>query len=122
MKALSIRQPWAWLICQGYKDVENRTWLTGYRGTLYIHASKKIDLAGHWWIDKAFPKIQMPAISELHTGGLVGLAKLIDCVTEYDSPWFFGPYGFVFKDAVLVPFRPYLGKLKIFDVLEGGMA
>ena len=26
MKALSIRQPWAWLIVNGYKDVENRTW------------------------------------------------------------------------------------------------
>jgi hypothetical protein len=26
MKALSIRQPWAWLICAGYKDVENRSW------------------------------------------------------------------------------------------------
>ena len=24
MKALSIRQPWAWLICSGYKDIENK--------------------------------------------------------------------------------------------------
>lgn len=26
MKALSIRQPWAWLIANGHKDIENRTW------------------------------------------------------------------------------------------------
>jgi len=23
---LSIRQPWAWLITHGHKDIENRTW------------------------------------------------------------------------------------------------
>ena len=26
MRVISIRQPWAWLIVNGYKDVENRTW------------------------------------------------------------------------------------------------
>jgi len=25
MYALSIRQPWAWLIVHGWKDIENRT-------------------------------------------------------------------------------------------------
>ncbi|HHY88739.1 MAG TPA: ASCH domain-containing protein, partial [Chloroflexi bacterium] len=44
MKALSVRQPWAWLIAQGYKTVENRTWATNYRGPLLIHAGKKPDL------------------------------------------------------------------------------
>lgn len=34
MKALSIRQPWAWLIIHGGKDVENRTWHTKHRGAL----------------------------------------------------------------------------------------
>lgn len=29
MKALSIKQPWAWLICAGYKDIENRNWKIG---------------------------------------------------------------------------------------------
>jgi ASCH domain-containing protein len=28
MKALSVRQPWAWLIVNGYKEVENRDWAT----------------------------------------------------------------------------------------------
>ena len=43
MKLLTIKQPWASLICLGIKDVENRTWrqnsLIGER--LLIMASKK---------------------------------------------------------------------------------
>jgi hypothetical protein len=40
MKALSIRQPYATLVCAGVKDVENRSWSTKYRGRLLIHASR----------------------------------------------------------------------------------
>lgn len=36
--ALSVRNPLSYLICYGIKDVENRTWTTDYRGTLYIHS------------------------------------------------------------------------------------
>ncbi len=43
MKALSIMQPWAWLIVNGHKDIENRNWPTRFRGPVYIHAGKKID-------------------------------------------------------------------------------
>jgi len=55
MKCISIRQPWAWLIvrpdiigedtrARAYaagliKDIENRDWLTRYRGPVAIHAS-----------------------------------------------------------------------------------
>jgi len=38
-KALSVKQPYAALICAGIKTVENRTWKTSYRGGLLIHAS-----------------------------------------------------------------------------------
>lgn len=38
--ALSIRQPWAWLILHAGKDIENRTWQTYQRGWFAIHASK----------------------------------------------------------------------------------
>ena len=40
MKALTINQPYASLIADGLKWVENRTWYTGYRGRLAIHAGK----------------------------------------------------------------------------------
>ena len=39
MKTLSIRQPYASLICRGIKTIENRSWDTFYRGKLLIHAS-----------------------------------------------------------------------------------
>ena len=39
MLALSIRQPWAWLILRAGKDVENRDWSTKVRGRVLIHAS-----------------------------------------------------------------------------------
>lgn len=39
MKTITIKHPWAQLICMGIKDVENRTWKTNYRGRLLIHAS-----------------------------------------------------------------------------------
>jgi ASCH domain-containing protein len=38
MPALSIRQPWAWAICAGCKDVENRSWNTKHRGPFVVHA------------------------------------------------------------------------------------
>lgn len=42
MKALSIRQPWAWLVVHGPKRIENRSWhlppsMVGQR--IYIHAA-----------------------------------------------------------------------------------
>lgn len=39
VKVLSVKNPFAYLILQGGKDVENRTWTTDYRGRLYIHVS-----------------------------------------------------------------------------------
>lgn len=43
MKALSVRQPWAYAIAHLGKRVENRTWNTAYRGPIAIHASKTVD-------------------------------------------------------------------------------
>jgi hypothetical protein len=40
MLALSIKQPWSWLIVFGHKDIENRSWPTRYRGRFLIHAGR----------------------------------------------------------------------------------
>jgi hypothetical protein len=42
VKVIVIRQPWAWLIVNGYQDVENRSWKTRYRGRLLIQASANL--------------------------------------------------------------------------------
>jgi len=40
MKALTLHQPHASLIADGWKEVETRDWYTHYRGPLAIHAAK----------------------------------------------------------------------------------
>jgi hypothetical protein len=110
--ALSIQQPWAWLIVNGYKAVENRDWPTKMRGWIWIHAGKKIDAEGYQWVRENFPDIPLPTGFDI--GGIVGRARLVDCVTEMDSPWFFGRYGFVVEDAEPQPLAPCRGKLGFF--------
>jgi len=118
MKAISIRQPWAWLIVHGYKDVENRTWSTKYRGPILIHAGKTLDSA----FDELRRElredfdIHIPLHKEIPRGGIVGQATIVDCVTDYDSDFFSGPYGFVVEDAEPLPFKPRRGRLGVFEL------
>lgn len=109
IKALSIMQPWAWLIVAGHKDVENRTWPTSYRGPVLIHAGKRFDFDPQEW---DWPHIEQPCDFDL--GGIVGEAEIIDCVRDSRSPWFHGPYGFVLDNMRPLPFRPCRGQLGFF--------
>lgn len=43
MKVLTIKEPYASLIANGYKKYEFRTWKTNYRGELLIHAGNNFD-------------------------------------------------------------------------------
>lgn len=125
MKTLSIRQPWAWLISQGYKDIENRLWRTSFRGPLLIHAARTMTLESYLdachtaEIASAFTgrEIIIPDFDDLERGGIVGTCEMTDCVSRHPSPWFFGDYGFVLAKAKLLPFFPCPGKLGFFDVL-----
>lgn len=38
MKALTVRQPWAWAIIHAGKNIENRSRKTNFRGRFLIHA------------------------------------------------------------------------------------
>jgi hypothetical protein len=141
MKALAIRQPYAWLVVHGIKDVENRSWPTRYRGRFFIHASKAIDQDDVRLVnEKLAPRgIALPA--ELPRGGIVGIVTLVDCVQRIDIPWwrrllcrvigperisgcrqpvasewFEGPYGFVLRDARPLPFIPWRGQQSFFNV------
>lgn len=118
MTALSIKQPWAWLIVHGYKTVENRTWKTGYRGPVLIHAGKSFDNIGYQEIKEAFPEIPLPKLNEFQFGGIIGQATLTDCVTQHSSPWFSGPYGFVFSFATPCEFTPCKGSLGFFSLVK----
>ena len=120
MKALSIRQPWAWLIIQGYKDVENRTWRSDFRGSFFIHAGYIFDEGGYRYVVRELG-LALPRTEEFERGGIVGKAEVIDCVTFHKSPWFIGPYGFVLKNAQALPFMAMQGKPGFFDVNVPGL-
>ena len=72
MKAITVKQPWATLIAEGYKEYEFRTWKTSYRGDIFIHAGKGID------------KEAMKYFEYLHLdyplGCIIAKAQMIDCV------------------------------------------
>lgn len=128
MKALSIRQPWAWLILHAGKDIENRTWRTGVRGEVAIHASSTMTRAEYMAafsfvrsIDEqhrraafAFPLYE--ATLREHCGGVVGFVEIVDCVRQSPSPWFVGPYGFVLRNARPRSLYPMRGALGFFEI------
>lgn len=114
MKALSIQQPWAWLIVNGHKDIENRTWRHAYRGPVLIHAGLKHDKDAAEFIVEDVGFRFLPKAEFMDHGGIVGIAEIVDCVTDHASPWFFGPFGFVIQNARPLPFRPMKGQLGFF--------
>ena len=127
--ALSIRAPWWWFILHGGKDIENREWPTRYRGPIFIHASKWFqpdDVKGEFSFAQGVAKsrgCKLPSttLRDLRDcgGSLVGRARIVDCLTKSDSPWFFGRYGFALADIEALPQPiPCKGKLGFFDVSE----
>ncbi len=114
MKALSILQPYAWLIVTGRKDIENRTWHTGYRGPVLIHAGKTYGKGDY--ADDAACYADYPE-REAMIGGIVGIATITGCVGMSDSEWFNGPWGFTLTNARALPaLIPMRGALGFFDV------
>ncbi len=120
MKALSIRQPWAWLIVHGPKRIENRGWPTAFRGTFLIHAAK--GMTNREYLEAAQMAkdlgVTVPPMDELPRGGIVGKATLSSCGVISEDPWFSGPYGFRLDNVEPLPFREYRGELGFFEVKE----
>lgn len=118
---LSIRQPWAWAIVSGFKPVENRTWWTHVRGRILIHAGAQWDCGKASGMDDIAEWSRTYGVAppeQVHMGGIVGEAELVDCVTAHPSEFFCGPYAFVLRNARPLPFRPWKGRLGFFDVPE----
>jgi ASCH domain len=89
MKTLTIKQPFASLICSGEKDVENRTWKTGYRGYILIHAGKGKSDFQH-------------DIDYIPTGAIIGAVEIVDIVENSSSPWAMkNNYHWILKNPIL---------------------
>lgn len=72
MKVLTIREPWASLIIEGYKEYEFRSWKTNYRGKILIHAGLNIE-------KNNLVKFKDYDIN-IQKGKIIGEAMLTDCV------------------------------------------
>jgi len=124
MKAISIRQPWAWAILHAGKDIENRDWPTRFRSTVAVHAAKGMTgeewaSAVHYICDRTLLTVHsLPdALRNPVRSAIVGLVDIVDCVTRSDSPWFQGEYGFVLANPrpLKTPI-PCRGALNFWDV------
>lgn len=138
MKALTICQPYAELIClpttdPRHKRVENRTWETKYRGRLYIHAGRSRDWMTTDFVDGIEYELQTKQpVERLAFGAVVAIAVLVDCVNIQDVksgkldqryPWLgghqhtSGPWCWILDDLVtrVGPYR-YKGQQGLFDI------
>lgn len=134
MKALSIRQPWAWLIVNGIKTVENRSWATKFCGRFLVHASStfyfnkwdyepfRMDIQALLDANPNFNHLHLPMTTKgYEQGGIVGAVDLVDCVTKctnkIDASWHEPDYyAFILRNPEVLPFRQMNGKLNFFEV------
>lgn len=127
-KAISFKQPFAWLIANGYLSVDDRNWGSQYRGVVLIHASKGL-YREYYDCLKATTDIPLPDNDKLEYGGVVGIADLVLCCRPRDLPEsatraqgaYFGGvhqdcFGFLFEQASPLALMPCPGKLGLFDI------
>lgn len=77
MKVITIKEPYATLIAEGYKEYEFRVWKTNYRGEVLIHASKNIDKENA----ERFKHLNLT----YSPGKIICKANLTDCVLVDES-------------------------------------
>lgn len=107
MRALTIWQPWAWLIAEGHKGVENRNWplpkhLIGER--VAIHAASRLvgyDMIAFDILDEF--GIVVPPATEIAVRCVVATVRLVACVKTSLDPFFNGPFGFEMDERCKLP-------------------
>ncbi|MEO0357093.1 MAG: hypothetical protein AAF386_02140, partial [Pseudomonadota bacterium] len=98
--ALSVRQPWAWAIIHGGKEIENRSLGSIRAGnmdcrTICIHAASGMTEDeyrwGLWRLDRH--GVRCPRPNDLIRSAIIGQVDVVDIITESDSEWFGGTAG-----------------------------
>jgi activating signal cointegrator 1 len=118
MKCLSIRQPWALLVCVGARTIENRTWNTSYRGEIAIHASGYEQAIKHFMKQETWDA----SISDRFSlGAIIGVAELYDTMLfdehVWDDPCAEGPVCFLFRNARLfITPIPHKGRVNLCEL------
>ena len=116
LPALTVHQPYAWLIVHGYKDIENRPRPTHHRGPILIHAGLNTDTLDHeeWMADaEATAEGRLP--DDLARGGVIGVVEIVGCVRRSSSEWKEpASWGWQLAHARPLRFRPCKGALGFF--------
>lgn len=122
MKAITIKQPWAHLICAGIKDVENRTWKTNYRGRVLVHAAST-DFDFSKSMTSEYQRYYIKSVQKPYIhGAIIGSVCIVDCIKSIDDGfqlWGY-PYCYHWKlaNAKLFPEPiPCKGKLSFWEYL-----
>ncbi|MBD2248574.1 ASCH domain-containing protein [Nostoc sp. FACHB-888] len=120
MKAISVRQPWAWAIIYALKDIENRGWPIHYRGDILIHAAKtctkkEYQVAGEFCQSMG---VSIPELKSLRRGQVIGIVTIVDCkFSQVASGWGMpGQYHWELANPREIAPIPYIGQLGIFEV------
>ena len=100
MRCMSVRQPWAFLLCSGVKDIENRSWKLPekYKGeTILIHTSARPNISilesstifseEQWNFLKGFDMMLPFFQDKLITSAIIGSVRFTDCVINHPSIW-----------------------------------
>ena len=101
VRALTVRQPWAWAIAEGYKDIENRSWSPRLEPgeDLAIHAG----CAAPDWDDvqrvKKLVGRRATVPETFDCGCVVAVVRYGRTVESSRSRWFSGPIGWILIDA-----------------------
>lgn len=126
MKALSMKQPWGYLVQTGLKTIETRKWKTNYRGDILFVASKKIDsdffevVLTNQLINI---NIDLDKLKNPKLGVALCIAELYDIkpmTAEHEASAFCetypGAYSWFLRNVREVKPFPVTGKLSLFDV------
>jgi len=115
MRAITLRHPWPWVICRLAKRVENRPWqpapsLLKVGDLLALHGGKEtpsgeVQEAIDWMQSRSLiPPDQLGELADpsRHHSAIVAVARFGGVVTQSEDSWFFGPYGWLLEDVVVL--------------------
>lgn len=115
LPAISIQQPWAFLICEGGKDVENRTWFCPakhFGQLVLVHAGLRVDSVG-----TLHPGMEPFRGQIMYLGGIVGIMRITGVTRGSTSRWAEpGRLHWTLADARPLPLYSCKGRLGFFEV------
>jgi len=122
-KVLTVKQPWASLLVQGIKPIENRTWEcpNKYIGKrILIHASAKPVKEGWDALteeQRLFLPVEIPC-NKLPVSAIIGSVEIVACIKNHPSVWAEkGVYNWVVENPILFdkPIEGVKGKLSLWE-------